>query len=517
MKRNDLLRRTLGWLRLATERAFREYQNPETLLASELSLLEWGKRCLPTHFAKPPSKMHDWLSDRLDELSVSRGKKVNLIGPRGGAKSTIGTLAYVLRSAIEEREPYIWIVSDTKKQAAAHLENIKTELVENSQLAELHGKVVGAGPRWNAAAIELRNGVVIESFGTGQRIRGRRKRAHRPTLIVCDDLQNDSHIVSAVRRQSVKEWFHGTLLKAGTKRTNIINLSTAMHRDDLAMQLEKTAGWRSKRFSSIIQWPKNMSLWEEWEAIYCDTAKPNSTELAKQFYRQHRKAMHEDCELLWPEEEDLYTLMCMRLESGHSTFEREKQSSPIDPELCEWPDSYFDAEVWFDDWPKELTLKTIALDPSKGRDSRQGDYSAIILLGVDARGRIYIEADLQRRPTSQMVADGVEHYQRFRPDAFGVETNQWQQLLAAEFVSEFHRRGLVGVNPCEITNYVNKTMRIRRLGPYLSQRRFCFKRNSPGTELLIEQMKDFPLGQHDDGPDALEMALRLAEETWRQK
>jgi hypothetical protein len=29
--------------------------------------------------------------------------------------------------------------------------------------------------------------------------------------------------------------------------------------------------------------------------------------------------------------------------------------------------------------------------------------------------------------------------------------------------------------------------------------------------LLVEQMRDFPLGDHDDGSDALEMALRPAE------
>jgi hypothetical protein len=31
---------------------------------------------------------------------------------------------------------------------------------------------------------------------------------------------------------------------------------------------------------------------------------------------------------------------------------------------------------------------------------------------------------------------------------------------------------------------------------------------------LIQQMKDFPVGDHDDGPDALEMALRLMIELW---
>ncbi len=75
--------------------------------------------------------MHRWLAGKLDAMRIARGTKLNLLGPRGGAKSTIGTLAFPLREAVEGREPYIWIVSDTKHQACAHLENIKTELLEN--------------------------------------------------------------------------------------------------------------------------------------------------------------------------------------------------------------------------------------------------------------------------------------------------------------------------------------------------------------------------------------------------
>ena len=55
-------------------------------------------------------------------------------------------------------------------------------------------------------------------------------------------------------------------------------------------------------------------------------------------------------------------------------------------------------------------------------------------------------------------------------------------------------------------------MRIRRLGPYLSSHRVRFKTGSPGTKLLVEQLQEFPIADHDDGPDALEMALRLAVE-----
>ena len=140
--------------------------------------------------------------------------------------------------------------------------------------------------------------------------------------------------------------------------------------------------------------------------------------------------------------------MCMRVEGGRTAFEREKQNSPINPDLCEWPESYFDAAIWFDDWPANLAVKTMALDPSKGSDSRRGDYSALVVLGVDRQGMLYVEADLARRPTPEIVADGAEWFRRHQPDVFGVEANQFQDLLAGEFESAFRRQGILGPGRC---------------------------------------------------------------------
>jgi predicted phage terminase large subunit-like protein len=278
------------------------------------------------------------------------------------------------------------------------------------------------------------------------------------------------------------------------------------------MQLHETPGWTSKIFKSITRWPRNMSLWAQWESIYTDLKNPNYEADAQKFYEDHRPAMHEGAELLWPELEDLPTLMRMRVESGHAAFEREKQNSPIDPNACEWPESYFDERIWFDQWPPNLRLKTMALDPSKGADARRGDYSALVAIGVDRAGIIYVEADLARRSTPEVVATGVDWFRRFRPDVFGVESNQFQDLLAGEFVAEFRRQGILSARPAPIENHTAKQVRIRRLGPYLSSRRLRFKARSPGTRLLVDQLREFPIADHDDGPDALEMALRLAAE-----
>ena len=85
--------------------------------------------------------------------------------------------------------------------------------------------------------------------------------------------------------------------------------------------------------------------------------------------------------VLWPEEEDLYTLMQMRVESGRTAFEREKQGSPVDPELCEWPESYFDDHIWFDAWPAEL-----AVADDRARSQQGPRRAARRLLGLRAAG-----------------------------------------------------------------------------------------------------------------------------------
>jgi predicted phage terminase large subunit-like protein len=184
-------------------------------------------------------------------------------------------------------------------------------------------------------------------------------------------------------------------------------------------------------------------------------------------------------------------------------------------------------------------VKALALDPSKGTDAHRGDYSAFISLAVDfgtcpettesashgrerrvspagsgsaPKGVLYVQADMARRPTPQMVADGVEIYRQFQPHIFGVEANQFQELLAPEFETAFRSQGLLGVHPWLIHNDANKRVRIRRLGPLLAARRIRLKANCPSTKLLFHQLQEFPIADHDDGPDALEMALRLASE-----
>ncbi len=153
---------------------------------------------------------------------------------------------------------------------------------DNPYLARRYPHAVGRGPIWRAGSIVLRNGVTIEAFGTGQRIRGHRRRHNRPTLILCDDLQNDSHIQSALQREHARTWFHGTLLKAGTPLTNVVNLATALHREALAVELDHTPGWTSRVSAPSIPGPAAppSGVWES----STPTPAPAARHAARAFY-----------------------------------------------------------------------------------------------------------------------------------------------------------------------------------------------------------------------------------------
>src|SRR4029077_7151368 len=92
------------------------------------------------------------------------------------------------------------------------------------------------------------------------------------------------------------------------------------------------------------------------------------------------------------------------------------------------------------------------------------------------------------------------------------ENNQFQELLSGEFAAEFKRQRIYNAVPWGVENQVNKQTRIRRIGPLLAARRLRFKSHSPATRMLVDQLREFPVADHDDGPAAAEMAIRLAAE-----
>jgi len=198
------------------------------------------------------------------------------------------------------------------------------------------------------------------------------------------------------------------------------------------------------------------------------------------------------------------------LESQYSdrTALQELEGEFVDQEGAEWPAEHFGPHIWWEgDWP-QIANRIIAVDPSKGRDSRQGDYSAIIRMGRAVDGTLFCDCDMVRCNTETLVDLILERHREFNSEIVAIEANQFQELIAVQLMEKARGRGLPV--PCRtIINNVNKQVRIRRLGPYLAQKSIRFRAGNPASKIVVEQLRDFPSATHDDGPDAMEMALRV--------
>jgi hypothetical protein len=223
----------------------------------------FARRYLAAHFPQPLSRFHRWLVPELDGLHGRRGSRLDVVAPRGSAKSTWASFAYPLYAAVHGLEPYTQIISDTRDQAWGWLDAIREELEDNPLLARDYPHATGPGPVWRKDRLRLRNGVVIEALGTGSKMRGRRHQQHRPTLIILDDPENDEHTTSAIQRERSWRWFTRAALNAGSVDTNLIALGTALHRECLVLKLTRTGGWRHRLFKALVSWPERRDLWQQ--------------------------------------------------------------------------------------------------------------------------------------------------------------------------------------------------------------------------------------------------------------
>ena len=469
-------------------------------------LIDWGQRFLPHYFTHPPSQMHVWLASELWQLQHCRGRHRAVVAPRAGAKTTWVSKLYPLYCVCHDLEHYILLVSDSNDQARQNLQAIQQELEANAELIRTYPRVGGIGPVWNRLSLVTRNGIKIEAAGAGKRLRGRTFGPHRPGLIVVDDLENDSAVRSPAQRDRLWNWFTRALMFVGTADTNVLVVGTALHPDDLLQRLRRTPGWKVRSFQSLLTEPARADLWDQWRRIFRDMERDvdERAAAARAFYESHRADMDAGAQTLWPQREPLLDLMTYREQFGEAAFRSEKQADPQATGNSEWPADYFSSLIWFEEWP-ELQLRVLALDPSKGR-AEINDYSAFVMVGLGVDGLLYVDADIARRDASQVVADGCQWADTFRPQAFALETNQFLQLFETLFVQEAQHRGQL-LPIWQINSTINKVVRIRMLTPYLRSGRLRFKSNSRGAELLVEQLRTFPNNHHDDGPDALQMAL----------
>lgn len=491
----------------------------------------FGRAYFPHYFSRPSPEFHKELDAiwqqgvlkgqypitpaKIKEISRMNGTKRVAAAPRGHAKSTTLTFKGTMHAIVYGYKHYPIIISDSSEQAEGFLDNIRVEFEENEFLKEDFGDLTGKV--WRSNVLITSTNIKVEAIGSGKKIRGRKHRNWRPDLLVLDDIENDENVRTPEQRSKLENWFLKAVSKAGDDYTDIVYIGTLLHYDSLLAKTLKNPGYKAIKYKAVISFSKADDLWKKWEDIYTDLSNDNHEEDAKAYFESNRKEMLEGTQVLWEEKLSYYDLMVMRVTEGEASFNSEEQNEPINPEDCifnkEWFEFYNDAEIVFNS--KEYYFFGF-VDPSLGK-TKHSDFSAIITMAKHkVSGYMYVmDADIERRHPDKIIADVLEKEKWLRRDygkgykKFGAETVQFQWFLKEELAKASAKAGLY-LPIEEVPQVSDKTMRVQTLQPDVKNHYIKFNKRH---KLLLEQMEHFPMGAHDDGPDALEGCRTIAKKT----
>lgn len=471
-----ILETLLSWRGGASKRPLSERLSLLEGLLEELEAWDnpqtFARRYLRRYLTAPPAPFHTELYGLMG--SDDRNKREAVAAPRGHGKSVLMSLVFPLWALATRRRRFVVILSSTSTIAEGFLGSIVKELEENELLRQDFGDLVGR-EKWTDREILTSTGIRVVARGTDSSLRGMRSFESRPDLIICDDLEDEDGVQNPLERQKLESWFYGSVMNLPGPQGDVFVIGTVLHHDSLLGKLLRK--WRGRRYQALS--PDDSALWPDYY---------DADRLRRIRYGDGQK-------------EGIGTL----------AFECEYQNNPISPEEQlireEWVRYYRREDIE----GQELLIVT-ALDPSLG--SSGGDPSALVTVG-QKDGRIYVlEADIARRSPRDTLESAIRNFQRWSVDSpshflcLAIETNAFQVVLK-DMLEDMSRRLGLFIPVRAVRNFSDKAARISSLSPLVENGTILFlpAQSTPGG--LIEQLIQFPRGAHDDGPDALEMAVRM--------
>lgn len=470
----------------------------QALVAQRLKLaaglLCFATLVLPHLLTDPCAPFHVELCAALDTALVPGYRLIGAL-PREHAKTTLGTVALVLRELCVGTKRNILLVAANRQEAQVKLRQIVAELETNYLIppawrARLRpardnkGHLVAYGD----AEIVLAGGARVSALGFGGKVRGQLSGGRRLDLVILDDPEDDELVESPEQRRKLRQWVDTALLNSlDVERGSLVWLGTLLHHDSVLAQ------------------------WMELHADDADSAKWRVIRLA---------ALSDDGQPLWPGRWTRERLEERRREIGDGAFSQEYLNRPLSLAAQVFRDGDFlsydpaglrlAAGQWYLDG--EPLAVAAGVDPAIGEGDRH-DYFAACVVGVvrpadsiagGSDFRIYV-LDVQqvRARFSEQLEALTELARRWRPRLIGVENVAYQAALSQAAVS----RGLPVMG---LTETRPKPVRIEAAAVHSARGQVFLPVVAPWTAAFRAEAADYPAGRHDDQLDAFARATEVA-------
>ena len=431
-------------------------------------------------------------------LHLKKGTKMAVVAPRGHAKSTLVSLIYPLHRILFAEERFILLISESEMQSKYLLEAIGDEIEYNEKLQYFFGNRVGEV--WGKEEKEIitefnKDGSPAASCklmvrGTGQKVRGLKYGAYRPTLTVIDDGEGDGNTKTPMAREKFRRWID-TSVVPGSDDGKIVFIGTVVDEDSYlntvagsrafdAHGKKKIKGWKSLFYQSILQ----------------NTEDNEFIASGKEILDEHKKP-----KVLWEARRPYSWLLGRREEAAAKGdvgyFFQEYQNVPMDDSFrvfkrddIQYYSGYYSRDGDIDTMvirDGELSRRIpvnlfMGVDPASSENIK-ANYTVIMTVAVDADFNIYI-VDYFRGQVSPMDgADKIfEIADMYRPKCVNIE--ETGHVMLADYVQRVSKKTGRYLNIMPKKAIQKKFYRIKSMQPLFASKSVYLKNDQ--TELLQE-------------------------------
>lgn len=432
-----------------------------------------------------PKPIPDFHDEMWSEC-CSEHSRVALAAPRGTAKSTAITFAYVLAEICFRQASHVMIVSSNEEIASLFVKDIATEFHENQALSETFGfkRFQKESETEIIGMFDDGHKFRIIAKGAGQRMRGIKWDRKRPDLVVLDDLEDDEAVLNKARRDKLKRWFYGAVIPILKDGGKIRMVGTIVHMDSL--------------LEGLMPHPKAKDTVDTPLCMY--STKKDPTWRAKK-YRAHN---HDFSELLWPDQLSKKKLLQIRQDFAErgllDVYSQEYLNNPVDDSTA-----YFQEEDFIE--------RPEAISPSRPKtfyagidfaisQGERSDYTSIVLISVDDVGNMEVEqVERGRWDALEIFEKMFECQQLYDISLWVAESGQIQKSLGPFLYDEMRKRGVF--MPIDVvTATKDKESRARSIQARMRAKAVWFDKNKGWYPDFHEELRRFPKGMHDDQVDA---------------
>jgi predicted phage terminase large subunit-like protein len=432
----------------------------------------------------PPCHREWW------ELCTSKHPFVAIAAPRGFAKSTAITHSYTLACVLFRERSFVLLISGTEAQAILFLNDIKSELKDNTAIHQLFGTPRFLKDAETDIIVELSDGhkFRIIAKGSEQSLRGAKWLNRRPDLLICDDIEEDEQVMNKDRRDKFRRWFFGALIPCRSDNGIIRVVGTILHMDSMLERLMPEFQLQSKRKHLFLK-IEPLKTWTE-----------QSTGWRSVKYRAHDDAFEH---LLWPEkksEKELRSIRANYMAQGlPEVYSQEYLNIPIDDSVAYFKKGEF-VDRTLDDQKKSLRFY-IASDLAISEKDR-ADWSAFVIGGLDENGLLHIVNVIRERMDAREIVETIFALEKhYKPEVFAVEKGQIEKAIGPFLNEEMPKRN-IWPQILPLSPSVDKWNRARSIQGRMRARAVRFDKDADWYQDFESELTRFPRDKHDDQVDA---------------